>query len=340
MKIIKDIENKVITALDGEKVSTFRLLIFQYADYFIKNKINGAVFIKNTSTLSKGYEKEFNKHINFYKYCQKYHLYNLTPCNICQKMIDLSYDTWERVKFIRKSSLPLKINEVTITENLLFELNKYLETCITRTIELFEAVSETRNGNDIEFFVQQPNGQYVFYPMQAKILYPSLKYEKIPYTTTGSTVSQTDKLINYAKKTNGIPLYLLYNYSPVYDSKLNNYGCSIVDANYIKKHHYKKNPTFNDFHVNSTGGQIVASPWYILVCPEFEDDSLTRTIIGTPHTKSYTKKELLDNNEWKKLSFNEALTLDKEPYGDFVEQENFSPKYRIVINNKNEDRLD
>jgi hypothetical protein len=250
-------------------------------------------------------------------------------------MVDLSKDTWARVKFIRRSSLPLKINEVTITENLLFELNKYLESCKNRKIELFEAINENVNGNDIEFFVQQSNGQYLFFPIQAKILYKSLKYERIPYK------NQTNSLLLYAKRTKGIPLYLLYNHNDKYDLKMNNYGCSIVDANYIKSNHSTVPPTFDDLHIKLIKTQIVASPWYILVCKDILDNSVTSDIIKSipNQIKAYKEYPLDDIYEWKKVLLNESIFEENKNTDLITEVDEFSPKYRIIINNIESDYI-
>jgi predicted ATPase len=292
------------------------LKLTQLNELFFIDKKNGKTEIQKIDTLQN----------NFSTINDIYH------CDICQKMIDLSYQTWNRVNFVRDNTFPLKIRETTITENILFELATFSKDCGFKKIEAFEAISEKRNGNDIEFFIQQPNGQYIFYPMQAKIIYKTNKYEQIPYTTNSGS-SQNKLLLNYAKTRHGIPLYLLYNYYNK-DASYKNYGCSIVDAHYINSTFSSSiHPSFVDLHISTKA----ASPWYVLVCKLLEDNSITMKKINEQKQtiQTYNYNEFFDMNKWEKIDFEEPDmedkldTKEKEFLND--NSDDFSPKYRVVL---------
>ena len=330
MKLIKDIENIVNSAEPGGRVATFHQQILCHAKTLVKNGIGGRKFIDTATSFRPSYITEYNKMIKLSGYL------TLNHCDLCQKMVNLSHDTWDRIKFVRNSTLPQKVRETTITENLLFELAKFSESCTFKQVEAFEAVNEAVNGNDIEFFIQQPTGKYIFIPMQAKALYPSNKYEQIPYK------NQNTYLLNYAKKTHGFPLYLLYNYSST-NLSYKNFGCSIVDANYIKKNFSSlPSPTFDDLHITNN----VASPWYVLVCDSLEEKtnkSITRDLLDNhlDIVETYDYNNFFDKNKWEKINLQETYFEDRfNSEGKKIvdnDSDDFLPKYRIVISNINLD---
>jgi len=352
MKLIKNIESIVNASPPGDKIATFHQQILLYAKELSSTGFKAKGFFDIATTLDKpAYHTEYNK------------MMALAPkiimrdCNLCEKMIELSHDTWDRIKFIRGNATSLKVHEPTITQNLLFELAKFSKDCAFKQVEAFEAVKEKVNGNDIEFFIQQPNGKYIFLPIQAKILYPSNTYEQIPYK------NQNKDLIRYAKRTNGYPLYLLYNYTPNNQS-LNDYGCSIVDAYYVALKHHTKSPTFDDFHISSTpSSHPIASTWQSLICQSVStvDNSYTNKKIKKIYSDDayfLTQDDIIEEGQWEKIDLDKIATdveVDKvgvvESSGqEFateiineeseVSQVGFAPKYKIVISNEEFDMED
>lgn len=329
MGLIQSIANIVDCAPKGRKVVTFHELILKYAMILKNNAVSGNDFISIAKILKPGYEIEYNKMMSLSEVLKL-----KSDCDFCQKMIDLSHDTWDRINFTRINSLPLKIYETTITQNLLFELAKFSENCEFKQVKAYEAKNEKVNGNDIEFFIQQPNGQYKFLPMQAKILYhPSNKYEKIPYK------KQNQNLINYANvntyNIKGTPLYLLYNYYPL-DPSFRDFGCSIVGAKYIQNNFSKNTPTFDDLHISNN----VASPWYTLICNVIDNgQNISQTDqelydFYKSDSSSCTKDTFINQENWQEIDLldNGDMKKDQSIIEDDFETE-FLPKYRVVISN-------
>lgn len=166
--------------------------------------------------------------------------------NLCDEMRRLSIETWERIGFAR-NRFGLKIYETTITQNLLFQLQKFSELCGSGNVKMYESTNEKTNGNDIEIFLQVGKS-YICLPTQAKIIYANEKYPKMEHG------DQIKDLIKYAKTIDGYPLYLLYNYAKSVPSSYKSYGCTLVSAHYLyKTYAYKKKtkwiiPSFLDLH--------------------------------------------------------------------------------------------
>jgi len=346
MKLIKSIESIVNASPPGDKIATFHQQILLYAKELSSTGLKAKDFFDIATTLDKpAYHTEYNKIMAL---SDKIFI---RDCNLCTKMTELSYDTWDRIKFTRANASQIKLFETTITQNLLFELAKFSEHCTFKQVKAFEAINERVNGNDIEFFIQQPNGKYLFFPMQAKILYPSNKYEQIPYK------NQNIDLINYATSKNGYPLYLLYNYNPRYIS-YQNYGCSIVDAYYMGYRFSSINPTFDDLHVYSSKYIYpVASTWQSLICDSIfsRNKSYTNKRIKKVYNNekySLSQDEVMAEGEWKEISLASSgksidedviiktEEIEQKENGEFINEGGtgfdigFAPKYKIVVSNE------
>ncbi len=259
----------------------------------------------------------------------------------CKLLRRLSQDTWERIQFSRARQ-GLKIYEVTITQNLIFELHKKGSNS---GVKVFEAVDEKTNGNDLEFFVKTKGG-YLFFPVQAKIIYSNLCYPRLEHG------NQINDLRTYAQSYGGVPLYLLYNYSPNYTDRpriqgINCYpidfGCTFVSADFLF-HNYAYQwvdvngndrwtiPSFDDLHPD------YAIPWFIPFCvnrneidrqPIFEKLGLSFSEFSNSDIRVFSEDELEDQN-WK------PLDLLQLPDNDFFESrddvfEKFSPKFRFIL---------
>jgi hypothetical protein len=201
-------------------------------------------------------------------------IYNPSLCNWFRYYSVL---TWEKIAFARNGKR-LKLNETTVTQNLVFEfwmMAKYSPFPIT----IYESTNERANGNDLEIFLETPNG-YIFIPVQAKIIKKGNKYPTIQHLVRGK--QQIDILLEYAKKKKGLAAYLLYNwcYEPgtirivesMSGENIEHFGCSIANANAIKKYFYSevrqkkifKAPAFGDLHPD------LAMPFHFLVGLPFE----------------------------------------------------------------------
>ncbi len=260
-------------------------------------------------------------------------------CLLCNELKKLSCDTWERIGFAR-SRKGFKIFETTITQNLLFELKKFSENCNDSQVQLFEAINEKANGNDIEVFLQVGD-RYICLPTQAKILYNSSKYTAMDHG------NQINDLISYSKKVGGFPLYLLYNY---YEKEVfKKFGCSLVSADYLLNNYAFKRtaksgkkrwiiPTFNDLH------SAHALPWDELFCLVMEKisdlsidlgDAFTIDLMRYEKLTYYSEEEIANDPNWKNLSLakRDSITNYEEKENSEMADEGYMPGTRIVISN-------
>ncbi len=258
-------------------------------------------------------------------------------CNICNKLKNLSFNTWDRIGFTWSSPF-LRISETTITENLLFNLAQYHDRCMHSTIYLFEAIDENSNGNDIEIIIQTDRG-FIKFPTQAKILYKNtLKYEVINHKYLSGRY-QIDNLIAYASTIGGIPMYLFYNYIPYTNQRMRHYGCTMIDANYIKNHFSPHRtttttrwriPTFNDLHPH-------ALPWHWFLCNVLGQqgrgvprvfENIDNDFFNEYDITLYNLNEILDDDGWSEI----------QPIGNIITRQTrisndngFNPRYRIIV---------
>lgn len=193
----------------------------------------------------------------------------ITP-NLCDLFKLLSIETWKRIEYAYLKS-GIKVFETTITQNLLFEINA-LSDQFDLDINIFEAVDENRNGNDLELIIRYPKEGTEFYtPIQGKKVYRNQTYGSIDHG------NQIETLLNYALEKRSTAFYLFYNYTPsgingwVSPCDLSLFGCSMVNANFIRDNYYNKKTKRN-----GSKGWIIPTlqklipksfPWHELVCP-------------------------------------------------------------------------
>lgn len=277
----------------------------------------------------------------------------------CRLLRELSRDTWNRINFSR-SRLGLKIYEVTITQNLIYEINRHNSKSM---ISIFEAIDENTNGNDIELYIQTKDG-YLFFPIQSKIVYKNQAYPKMEHG------NQIHELINYAAVRGGVPLYLLYNFSPDFlfsgdirgiSCSSSDFGCTLIDAKYLLNNFAFKRtdkngnkrwniPTFHDLHPNQ------AIPWFIPFCIEkaeadkkrvFEKAFPTFNTDQLSNMKTYSMSDIEESKGWIPLDISkpgyeevESVKIESKPkkYDGIIEGDSqndikFSPKFRLVFRN-------
>jgi hypothetical protein len=198
-----------------------------------------------------------------------------TP-NLCDLFKVLATETWKRIEFAYLKS-GVKVFETTITQNLVFSINAYKDQ-YGLDIEIYEAVDEKTNGNDLELIIQFPNEGIEYYvPIQAKKVYRSGKYDSMDHG------NQIESLMQYAAGKKAKPMYLLYNFAPQplppgtrLTSPAELTGCTLISAQHLYSHYYnqkKKNgksgwkiPHFYD--LNPTH----AFAWHEIVCPNKVED--------------------------------------------------------------------
>jgi hypothetical protein len=318
LKIIEKIKENTNKSLPGNKICTFQYEILKNAT--LLKDIKAKEFMSKPPKLKQGYLVEYNKIMKLAVYLQDNPLLLFKNCDLCNKVAEISFDTWERINFAWTSTKRVKVCEVTLTENLLYELNKFSKECKSYKLDIFEAIDESTNGNDIEMYLEINKGEYIFIPMQAKILSPSERYAQIPYK------KQTDALIYYASKYNGYPMYLLYNYLKTDATKIN-YGCSIVSAQYIKDKIIGKtrctNPSFDEIHNTYSG----AMPFEDLFCniSKFIED------IYCEEYKLYKRDEIPNDELYQPIGLNENHGSSESTKSKKEDNKDFSPGTRMII---------
>lgn len=153
----------------------------------------------------------------------------------------VSTDVYNRIGFVKKNSPTnfLRVYEVTLTQNIVYEILKFQEETGTRLVDLYESKQEPVNGADLLLGMQVGTG-YLKIPIQAKILkpYKAAKDGSYPafHHSNKTSGSQRQLLIDFAVSCGSkLPLYMLYNYTvqsphinPTEQEHL--YGCSCFSA--------------------------------------------------------------------------------------------------------------
>jgi len=177
--------------------------------------------------------------------------------NITDWLAYYSMIVWEELE-VCQTIIGNKADETEFTNRFIREISKLLKKDeIPLPIRLFHSKNEKTNGSDLEIVLQLKKNQNLIFPCQAKKLYVGdvknnlkAKYKKLNYENNGS---QKKKLIKYAEKIGGFPLYLLYNYSEHNFKKDRDYphkelyGCSLISAHHLSEHPPKA-PTVQALH--------------------------------------------------------------------------------------------
>jgi hypothetical protein len=282
---------------------------------------------------------------------------------LCNLFKFLAVETWKRLEFTYVKP-KLKVYETTLTQNIAFAINAYVDVYPQLLIDVWESDDENANGNDLELVIVFSKFGFDFYaPVQAKKIYRDGFYRAMDHG------DQIESLIQYAHRRRGYPLYLLYNYiepAPfVTNSEL--YGCSIVDAYHLRNHYYNQRvkrkrdgthertwiiPSFSNLH------PAFAFPWHELVCNIDHPFTLFYRLLqisehaeGLPSRRrisqgdleehftqylGFINKDQLDYKGWYKSTDKEILKMKQDIYN--IQEKNydnkqyiFNPQTRIVI---------
>jgi hypothetical protein len=269
----------------------------------------------------------------------------------CNFLYHQSTYIWDRIGFSRRRDL--RISETTITEGLIFDLWQFAERA-KLGIEIYEAVSEKTNGNDVEIFVEL-NAEYIGLPCQAKIMDRKGKYAKIGHTV--GTDLQIDLLIDYAKNEGAIPGYLLYNNEANRKSlatlklhrpyELSHWGVSWAPAIAIEQTYFHKSrsgrkrvravPDFKALH------PAIGQPFADLVCqmlhfPEpWKAEMLDYGKRNGYTVNMKTARDIRREDTWSPLTetgqigFITGLRSQPEKRNIDRNLPGFNPKYRVII---------
>lgn len=267
----------------------------------------------------------------------------------CNLFSELAVETWERFQFAYESE-GFKIYETTITQNLLYQIEKVREYLDVKII-LREAVDEKTNGNDIEFVITD-GAKSIKMPMQAKRIYKNLRYSSISHE------GQIDDLIKYAKKVKGIPMYLLYNYKQDYFDRVDlcsiqsdqrQYGCSLIDAIYIREKFTTKAgrsssrkwrvPKFKDLVPSPS------IPWIVIPCCSAKNFGSKEEVFDVlkieddcreqlDYVEFQAHEDIMKESAWKELDLYQKKEpgFSRENENKEPENKSYKPGFQIIIN--------
>lgn len=266
---------------------------------------------------------------------------------------------WKRLELLSENNnTTSKCSETTLTENLVYGILLLMKDDeIPIPVRLYHSPKEDTYGSDIEIVIQIGKNKNIIFPCQAKKLNVESRKNNliVRYNAFNhNNGEQKDKLINYAKKIKGFPLYLLYNYSEYQfqhnynDTEL--YGCSLISAIHLKDNPPKdKKPKFQDLHPTAQPLKTITQIKRLVQLNQFYGNTSNHS------TKIYTDKEILGDSEWKDnelgspiITRNQAVydasKLAKPTLANYQEPKNpepissnynldlpFSPKFRIVL---------
>ncbi|MBA5791726.1 hypothetical protein H1R17_10925 [Flavobacterium sp. xlx-214] len=273
----------------------------------------------------------------------------------------VSIDTYNRIGFVHqnKDYGKLRIGEVTLTENLVYELHKFADENTLHLVKIYESVNEDTNGSDL--LLDFPIGNYyIRIPIQAKKVTPDADSKDGSYISFhhgNSKGIQGDLLTKYAEKLGSyLPLYLLYNFTSNcktikgLNEKEEYYGCSVLNLNNVGS--LEKTVKFSHLHPS------MAIPFYKLFQNFNRDDE--GDVQKKPEGPSpVTEPIVTDNDVIRKCyklfgidatdDFIQKLNLKKKedvfadidnwikPFMNTMKnsgnnnQTQFNPRYRIVV---------
>ncbi|MBK9391760.1 MAG: hypothetical protein IPN68_16800 [Bacteroidetes bacterium] len=273
--------------------------------------------------------------------------------SLCNKFKELAENSWDRIGFGR-SHFNLRVFETTITQNLLFELIKFRDAnpTIRKRFLIYESRNENRNGNDIALYLGKTRNKLTYYPMQAKVIYHPFRknlsfgwYPSINHVVGNSNRNQIDLLINHAKSKKGLPLYLLYNYVEGFIHG-KTYGCSIIEARYIKSKYFSSGKWQIPNFAQLNPGKAV--PWHYLVCPEQADSFSLKYPVYSPieysdrilqeeyQLETFSYNELISNEEWEESQIVGPKDVTTKIRRQEDENLDFNPKFMWVITEEGE----
>lgn len=247
----------------------------------------------------------------------------------CRLFEEIADKVWKRI--CRKHSLGLNDKEEGITNDIIADIVEYHQNNYIDNFDVYARAGykESITGSDIDLFVETEIDQYIWYPLQAKLLKKDRKYYSFFYP---QKEKQQWELLTDLESFGAIPYYLFYNGVDNFsyngrDKCLREYnekqlGCSIVKPLTVKNvYENKKLPEFKDFHTAHS------QSWRILVC--CHNHSQTKFSLQEIEDSSiYLKLEKLGE---ERKEINEEIFQNENKIISACEKTNWKPDYRIIV---------
>jgi hypothetical protein len=275
-------------------------------------------------------------------------LENLSLVNFAKLV---SIDFWNRIYFARNVKGRLRVSEITLTENLVYQF--FLMAASRKLpVKIFQSKNENVNGSDMELLIEL-NGNVIKFPCQAKIIYATRRYGAL-YHQVGKEF-QIDLLLRHARKIGGYPIYMFYNYEgymtddllKLTDGEERFWGCSVGSASEIKNRFFAARTTPPTFHEMHPGTCWPFYKLFELVNSRGTAQSITGMLKGfdLANLKKYSIDDIIDDPTFTDLTSSEGLGFvdhfDKVPSVKiekaFTKRDarKFNPRFRILVTKDN-----
>ncbi|MEO0683788.1 MAG: DUF6615 family protein [Cyanobacteria bacterium J06649_11] len=227
------------------------------------------------------------------------------------------------------------INEIEITNKFVRDLAilSSLQESDFSAFRIWHSKSESTNGNDIEIIIEVSSGKFVLFPCQCKRVFfknDRSYYNKLWYSTDKHGF-QIENLLNYAKRTNGIPVYMLYNFVNNIETSEKN-GVTLCSASFIANQYYfiddyPPELFYEDLHPPAVTLSSFLDELSLLIDPYIKYE-----------VRKYDLNELTSVPGWLEINppveYSDTRFIKTKPI-NFEENKrirtDFSPKFRIMI---------
>jgi len=261
----------------------------------------------------------------------------------------ISADIWNRIGFVNNCSSEefLRIYEVTITQNLIYEIYKFQKVNKLNLIQIQESKNERTNGSDLLLCVLFDRGVLQI-PIQAKIMSANKENDDGIYKYfhhKNKSGIQIDLLENYAQMLgSNLAIYLFYNFtngSSYIDKNEQEhlYGCSFTATKNLFELKDSQKLYFSSIHPN------ICKPFYHF----FQDGGRFTIGNSSGNSPTGTMDDVIDFYKLAGLDIDKSFVEQlhfyniEEIYGDDswgnvnsidnVNKDNnvFNPKYRMLV---------
>lgn len=286
---------------------------------------------------------------------------NLVSSARCGLFERIASTIWKRI--IRKHNLGLNDKEIAITNDIIADILEYHQKSpVNFDVFARDGYLEKKYGSDIDIFIEVAPNHYRWFAFQAKLLKKGNEYTGLNHTSSSkkNAGKQWLKLRRLERASKGAckANYLFYNgkadftitrqsnCNPLVTYTEEQYGCSIIDIETIKRIATTKvpgkrrkwiipNPTFEDFHPQH------ARPWRELVCCWLNNDPKEVTTYSFQEIEESAKRyqrltsignENADRNEDTKPNSenNKELNMDNPIINSSVAAK-WNPGIKLVI---------
>ncbi|MDD3876659.1 MAG: hypothetical protein PHT69_08565 [Bacteroidales bacterium] len=258
----------------------------------------------------------------------------------CKLFEEIANKTWNHV--IRNHRTKSPASEVGFTNDIVAIIRDNVLSFPNIGIWANLGYKENIYGSDLDIFVEESPGRYIWWALQAKVLTKGGIYKDLKKKHNNEY--QWEKLNKLSMNSGCISRYLFYNgmadYSYSGSDKCNRafnekqFGCSLVLTSDVEQIALSATPTFYHFHPS------LAQPWRIITCCLFNSKKENATHYSHSQIREAVKYYPESPENIKIMSFikQETKKLNQFPIdaiNEFSKLIDHNPAYRIVIRSTN-----